>query len=293
MQSVEQKILLRFPEPYIQLWGRMLEFSEIIEKYSTPLKNQKFWPLLGLAKKAALTTKSIAVLASAHFWADALVLGRTLFDLDVIVSWILETDTENRVEIFKGSINEDKLRLARKMAAGMSVAAQVMKDISDPTEFDIDELKKKVQALNKTGNIREMSREVDLERVYDLFYWVSSAFAHSSFISLIDYNEEERAKEKALAMFFGQSNSGFPCWIVLMGTPSTWIRIFESINTALELGFDEKLSEIHSMIGSTFTGIAGVQLSSSIPKGDMIVETCNELGKSQKQYSPNRIKKKK
>jgi hypothetical protein len=238
---MREQALLKFPSEYIPSWQSIDQLSEAILEYAEPLENSTLWPILGLGKKAATTTKGVAVLASMGFWSDAAVLSRSLTDLETTVKWLLKDDSVNRIEKYLSGIEQEKKRLLRKMTAGISVSAQVLSDLIDPRSLKIDDS----IAMNDKGwsglTLRDMAREVDLERNYDLPYWILSAIAHSHVLSILDWSPDREEANEVLASFFCQHKGGFLRILVLGGVPLQALHIFGFIDKVLGLGLNEQI----------------------------------------------------
>lgn len=115
-----------------------------------------------------------------ELWSDAFVLSRSLIEIEIIVKWLMKEDSGRRIEMYPSGSESEKKRLL-KMVAGISVSAQTLSDLIDPTGLDTDPEK---GGKGWSGlNIRQMSREVNIERHYDLAYWISSSLVHSDSLS--------------------------------------------------------------------------------------------------------------
>lgn len=212
---MREQIPLRFPREYIPSWHTLIELCDQLLDYSTSLKSEDLWPVLALGKKAAITTKAIATLAGMEFWSDAFALSRTLTDIEIILKWLMKEDTVHRIQTYLAGIENEKKRLVNKMTAGLSVSAQTLSDLIDPAELGtappIEDNRKGWSGLT----IREMSREVDMERHYDAAYWISSSIVHSHALSLLEWSPKRDHENEVLVSFFCQHNDGFQSHMVL------------------------------------------------------------------------------
>jgi hypothetical protein len=51
------------------------------------------------------------------------------FETEILIKWLLERDTDERLAEYLSEVDEEKARVARKIKAGRSVAAQIMRDV--------------------------------------------------------------------------------------------------------------------------------------------------------------------
>ena len=287
---MREQIPLRFPQEYIVSWHTLVELCDQLLDYSTPLQNEHLWPIFALCKKAATTTKAVATLASMEFWSDAFALSRTLTDIEIIVKWLMKENTEHRIEKYLSGIEHEKRRLLNKMNAGISVTAQTMSDLIDPAELatlpPIEDNRKGWSGLT----IREMSREVDMERHYDAAYWISSSIVHSHALSLLEWNPKRDQENEMLVGFFCQHNDGFQSRIVLSAVPMQVLHIFTFVDKELGLGFGQKIDAAwhfaHLAIAPGKVRFVNSTESHDIGVGDVALLT--QDGAIVKKYSPKR-----
>jgi hypothetical protein len=281
-----EQIPLRFPPNYTASWQALLGLCEQILNYSTPLKSEHLWPLLALCKKAAMTAKAIAALASMELWSDAFVLSRSLIEIEIIVKWLMKEDSVRRIEMYTSGSESEKKRLLKKMVAGISVSAQTLSDLIDPAGLDTDPEK---GGKGWSGlNIRQMSREVDMERNYDLAYWISSSLVHSSVLSLLEWNPKRDDEHELLVSFFCQHNDGLQSHLVLTATPLQVLHIFTFVERELGLGFAGNLDSAwhYAHLAVAPGKVSFVGESPDIAVGEIVL-----LGEDRsivKRYSPKR-----
>jgi hypothetical protein len=238
------------------LWSGLLSVCKTVRtarKNPQELPDPSYWPIDGLVKRATDCTQSISILAAQGLWPDALILTRVLFEIDVVVSWLTQKDTSARIERYIAGINQEKEKLAKKMDAGMSIAAKMLAELIGKSGLDIRDNENSQQRNWSGMNIRDMSNAVDLEGSYDIPYWHSSIFAHSHVLSVLCISGELASQEKQLRTMFSWSKEGWPCKLVLMGTPAIILHIFEVADPILQLGLKESTCELRKALNSALT----------------------------------------
>ena len=176
------------------------------------------------------------------------------------------------------------------MVAGRSVSAQMLADFVDATTLING------TGLGETGRgwsgltIRDMAREIDLERIYDLPYWISSAFIHSHALSILGKNDELKQKEEVLAPMFDEGLEGLPRFLVLGATPSESLHIFMFVDKVLQLGIERQIESAWTAVQDCLSEVSGGAVISS---DDMKVGNIAVYGKHhgipfEKIYSPRR-----
>jgi hypothetical protein len=277
---MEAHLSLNIPDPFLKPWMSVLGLGEAI--LNIPRPTDESWVILALARKAARSTYAAASLASLYLWGDALVIGRTLFEAELTVEWLLAGEGRQHIRAYLQEIAEEQDRLLRKSNAGRSVSAQILGEMrsGEPTPRAKRE---------KKPNIRDKARKLDMERLYDLEYWMASAFAHSHALSLSEWHEELHQTDQQVAAMFSLRPADLPCWSVLTGLPTSAIRTFRRVDLALSLGFAECIEGTGQAFRDAVSAATNgaVKFDPSIPKGDLF------LGGSPndplaKRYSPNR-----
>lgn len=279
------------PELYYPQWHAILQIGERILNCPQSPTHAPLWPILGLSKKAAATTEAIAALASAQLWADALVLKRTLIEIEITIKWFLDQDTENRIQRYVSGIDHESMNLLNKMSAGRSVSAQFLADLINPAALapsnPVEEIGRSWSGLS----IRDMSRDCDMERIYDMAYWISSAFVHSHVLSILDYNPSLKEQQEILGPLFGRGSDDFPCWLVLGATPSQALHIFMAADRVLHLGLSQEIESSWELVRQCLRKASGgsFAFSDDVREGDLIVRGHVEGKSFEKRYSPRRM----
>jgi hypothetical protein len=281
-----QRIVLLIPEPFFRAWTHLVGLSQTITQNDCKPEIPARWPILALTIKAAHTTLSIATLAAMRQWPDAAVLGRSLFETEMLVKWMLESDTESRVATYLSEIEMEAARLRRKMAEGRSVSAQILRDIvphdafkaSTPAETD---------AARVLGAVRDRARATNLDRSYDLTYWVASVFAHSQALSLSQWNPEMLAADSPFISMFKTDGTGLACGMVLGGIPMSALDTFQVASHHFGLGVEDRIATTRQEFreaGRKFLG-GSMKFTKNIRRGDVIVERDDGTTTT---YSPKR-----
>jgi hypothetical protein len=211
----------------------------------------------------------------------------------------ISEDSERRLELFASTIHDEEERLARKMSEGVSVSAQVLADLigdklREKLSRNADGVKSAQSHSAKSWPpfpIREMAREVDLERDYDLVYWLQSIFAHAHPLSILEAHPSDW-EHLLCPLFTCEATSGMPRALCLVALPSSSLHVFQAIDESLNLGLGAKIEEawkaIHSLLQDEQNG-ALWQPSFDIPMGEVHV---HYVDGSSKKYVPKRRSKK-
>lgn len=268
-----KRVVLLVPEPFSKAWSELIDLCEEIRRCERLLRTCDRWPILALTIKAANTTLSIATLAAMRLWPDAWVLDRSLFETEILVKWLLESATEERIEAYLGEIEEEKGRIKRKMAEGRSVAAQVMRDII-PLEHFENELVPPERKRSKLGTVRERALRTNLDRSYDLPYWTASIFAHSHALSLAQWNPVLRAAQSPFVEMFGYHDKGLASWMVLEATPSSALEVFMLANHHFSLELTDRIENARVSFNEVVSKVSRgrVRFDSEIERGEVRVD---------------------
>lgn len=276
-------------------WEAILKLSLSIRQDNKPLPKQELWPIKGLARRAANISRGLAVLVMHGLWAEVLILGRALMEIEIIMKWLLKEGGNARLESYIAAINEEKKRLRRKMSSGVSVSAQILSELIGEAldaEIDADSDDRNNTGQNKRWppiSIRDMSKEVDMERNYDIVYWLQSIFTHSHPLSVIESHPPEFG-HLLCHMFTCEASSGLPRATALTGMPMVILHVFATADTALQLGLGSDIEHAWELVrSSVMNEEKGVQWvpSNDIPVGDVRVVYADGTSK---QYSPQRSK---
>jgi hypothetical protein len=260
---------LSFPPEYRRMWDQLHEVACAVLSSSTPLPDKELWPLLALTKKAANSVIGAAALVSLELWGDALVIGRSLLELDIILKWLIEKDTKIRLTEYLSGISEEKKRFAKKIDEGYSTFAQVYGTLYP------DELRAMAHEGGKTWSkhhLRELSVETNKEPEYDSFYWISSAYVHSHALSLLEWNSELRRQENVLSPLFCMDRPGPFEYAVIIGIPSLSLGIFGTTNEYLSLGIGAAIDLARKALEEDVLKISGgmVHISRDLKDGVIV-----------------------
>jgi hypothetical protein len=183
---------LNIPSPFYEAWGPLLELGERFIELPRP--NDNTWVLLALARKTAKSMYALAALASLELWGEALIMGRVLFETELRARSLLQGDYIEQVEEYLAEVGIEQSRLKRKAKAGRSASAKVL---AATRLFDEGASKSR-----RPQNVREQAKLMNMERLYDLPYWIASTFAHAGILSLSEWNKELAAADPGLQSMF-------------------------------------------------------------------------------------------
>lgn len=249
----------RFSKVFTASWNSILELSETVLGYSQPLKDNDFWPVLALGKRACGTMKGIGALATLELWSDALVLSRSLLELEITIKWILQQDVKGRLRTYLSGISQEKKRLLNKMNAGISVSAQVLSMLINSSDLGTDTATTEIQSSWSGQKVRELAREVGMEQNYDLPYWISSMFAHAHALSVLEFHPDKRKESEVLAGMFSQKSGDFLSTMVMEAVPCQFLHILGSIDKGLDLGLEPAIAATWQKVHQSFNKGEGVQ----------------------------------
>src|SRR5688572_24777436 len=102
-----KRVVLLMAEPFSKPWGSLVILSQTVTRIEIKPAIHAQWPILALTIKAAHTTLSMGTLAAMQQWADAAILGRSLFEAEMLIKWMLESDTESRVATYLSEIESE------------------------------------------------------------------------------------------------------------------------------------------------------------------------------------------
>jgi hypothetical protein len=203
--------------------------------------------------------KGIGALATLELWSDALVLSRSLLELEITIKWILQQDVKGRLHAYLSGISQEKKRLLNKMNAGISVSAQVLSMLIEPSDLGIDTATTELKASWSGQNVRELAREVDMEQNYDLPYWISSMFAHAHALSVLEFHPDKRKESEVFARMFSQQGGDFLSTMVMEAVPCQFLHILGSIDKGLDLGLEPAIAATWQKVHQSFNKGKGVQ----------------------------------
>jgi len=231
-------------------------------------------------------------------WAEALILGRSLMELEIIIKWLLSEKVEERLNQYIGAILDEEKRLARKMEKGVSVSAQILSEligdkllerIRDRRDTEASETLNRIGSKSRWPNrsVREIAKEVDLERNYDMVYWIESIFAHAHPLSILEDHPSDW-DHLLCPLFTCEARDGLPRALCLVAFPASILHVFSIVNDALSLRLDGKIKRawkaVHAILRDESSGIRW-EPSDDLQPGELIVYGVD--GKV-KRYSPKR-----
>lgn len=266
--------IFSFPKPYDRMWEQLVKVAQKVLVLSLQ-PNDDLWVILALAKKAAKSVNSCASLISLEHWGDTFTIGRSMLELDIIIKWLCEQDTQERLSEYLSGIQDEKKRFLKKMNDGYSTFAQIY------SEFYGKELRESISEGEKSWNkhnLRELSVEIGEEHNYDSFYWVSSAFVHSHVLSLFEWNADLRQNEIILAPIFSPDKQGTFQFSILVGVLVTALSTFETANNKLNLGMTDEIELTWKLLQTDILNSTGVYLSRKHHKPEFIVKGTQESG---------------
>ncbi len=265
-------------------WRQILEMASLLRQAGTNPSEPHLWPITGMARRAANMTRGLALLVMNGLWAESLVVGRSLMEMEITVKWLLAKDVKDRLDLYVGAIRDEEERLARKLSDGISVSAQVL------NEFVGDQLRERLkksplrpnlpprnQKKKRTGwpylSIRDMAKEVGLERNYELGYWIESVFAHVHPLSVLESHPIEW-DHILCPLFACESRTGMPRALCLVALPSSILHLFATFDDVMGLGLGPRLeeawAELHELLRDESNGVQWVP-SQDLPPGEIRV----------------------
>jgi len=278
-----RRVMLLIPEPFSDAWRKLVELCQDFKGFDPNARAKDRWPILALTAKAAHTTLSIALLAAMRQWPDAWVLGRSLFETEILVKWLCESRTDHRIKEYLEAIDEEKSRLQRKVPNGRSVATQVMRDIIPPKASEISAESANKKKRGRRSNVRDRSKFVNLERSYELPYWTASIFAHSNALSLSQWNPILKAEDSPFVEMFSFSDKGLASWLVLEGSPSSVLETFALTDHCFQLGLSREISDTRKLFNEVISKVSGGRVMFSAPeRGQVIVQFTNGTSRTYK-----------
>ncbi len=266
------RVVLLIPEPFRDSWTKLIKLSQAVTEREHLVADVVDWPILALTIKAAHTTLSVATLAAMRQWPDAWILGRSLFETEIFVKWLLEADTQHRLATYLAEIDTEMTRLDHKMLQGRSVAAQVLKDILPPEVLRNDA--PVTPRDRQLGTVRARAQRTNLDRSYDIPYWIASVFAHSHALSLSQWNPALAAAQSHFKDIFSFRDKGLPSWMVLEAIPMNALDTFELANHHFGLDLQGLISDTRQAFRDVVTKVSGgrVQFTTAIERGEVRIE---------------------
>ena len=273
------RLHINIPSPFLEAWIPLLELSGAVLELPRP--NGDEWVLLALARKAARSMYALASLASLNLWGDALVIGRSLFETELRVQWLLAGPYDERVSEYLNEVGTEEARLQRKGRAGRSVSAKVLaatRVVGGPATSSGGKAR---------HNIRETAKPLDMERLYDLPYWISSTFVHTGVLSLAEWHHALARADRQLAAMFSLGHRDLPCWLTLSGVPTSAIRTYRAIDDRLALGLGSRIGYVHKLLGEAVSRTSGVKFDPRVAVGEIVIGSSPDDPNAVR-FSPNR-----
>lgn len=226
---------------YNELWDIPLP---LINKFDSIDKsklsdNQKV--IYGLTKRAINIYSSVGELYNSEFTETKLILARAIFDTEILINWLLQKDQNKRIELYINGLEIDKNSLISKLKSEISTTGQILAEIFS------NEIKNYKINTSKKGNwsgktIRELTKDVYLEKSYDIGYWLMSIFVHGSVLSISDEIKLKKYNDDKLLSFIFDTSSETSIIKSLNQYPIIAIlNIFKHIDSFLALNQSDDL----------------------------------------------------
>ena len=257
----------RFPEQAAPMWKAVLRVARSFELVPMEAaRPQSLWPVLGLAKRVSSLARAIGVLASEQLWSEAVVQMRVLIEAQLLIEWMLK-EPESRCAVYAAGINEEEVRLLKKLNSSGAVTFQIL---SDPSLYDAVSDKVQNSRADRRPDLRRIALEADDEESYDTGYWIASAFVHNHPLALMKYCRAFVDVSQALEGFFSEE---FLSYIVMYGSVTCVLHPLQAVDEKLGLdlkpGLDRAWELFHA---ATVTESEGVlKYSTEIGPDDMLV----------------------
>jgi hypothetical protein len=270
-----EKVILLIPEPLFKAWNSLVELCLAVKKCEPRISSCSHWPILALAIRGADLALSVGTLASMRQWPDACILGRTLFETEILVKWLLESDTDRRIAEYLAEVEEEKGRFRRKMEAGLSTATQVMRDLFSAQSFSGPQTTGRKKRAGSHGSVRGKAQTVNLERSYDLPYWMMSIFAHSHAICLSKWHPELMRARSPFVHLFGFESDDLPAWMALTAIPLSALDLFQLTNHHLDLNLSEQIEATRQAFRDGDSKLTGgvLRFSKDVQRGEIRLES--------------------
>jgi hypothetical protein len=212
-------------------------------------------------------------------------------EIEITVKWLLSGDSNKRLDQYVRAIHIEEERLGRKLSDGFSVSAQIMNELFG------EHLKQRRASHARAGSptsgrksgwppvsIREMSKEVNLERNYELGYWIESVYAHAHPLSILEAHPSDW-DHVLCSMFTCEARNGLPRFICVLALPSSILHVFAALDEVLSVGLQAEITRAWEAINELGRKEMGgnVEFSVDLPVGEVHV---NYTDGSSRRYSP-------
>jgi hypothetical protein len=274
-------------------WELILKIAHAIRMSKIPPPAKHMWPIRGLGRRAANLARGLAVVIMHGLWAEGLILGRALMEIEITVKWLLVGDSVARLQRYVNAIHSEEERLCRKLDDGISVSAQFLNELVG------EELRTRVKNRSSSGkaaysklrwpaaSIREMAKEIGLERDYELGYWMESIFAHAHPLSVLEAHPSEW-DHILCPLFTCERREGIPRALCLVALPSSVLQTFAAIDGVMKIGLQRELEEaweaFHALLRDEENGIRW-EPSIDVPLGEVHLRLADG---TTKRYAPKK-----
>jgi len=245
-------------------WRRTLRIATRLRGPIDP-PEPYMWPYKGFARRAADLSVGMAALVMSGVWAEALTLGRSVIELEILLKWFAG-DHKERLSIYLESIRREEQRVSRKTAKGTSASMQILGDLLDAQSLGrltdgTATLGPRVSVNRPTlsfEKVRELAKQVDLEWNYDSAYWMSSIFAHIHPLSVIESHPPEWEHVFCRLFACGGSDS-MPRSLAILALPASALHVFSLLDQTLSLGLEGDIEEawkaVHDFVQDEKSGL--------------------------------------
>jgi hypothetical protein len=273
-------------------WRRTLDVARRLRQ-PIDLPEPHLWPYKGFARRAADLSFGMAALVMSGVWAEALILGRSIIELEILLKWFATADQEKRLNVYIQSIRKEEQRVARKIANGTSSAMQVLGDVLGPEVFArLAEGTATLGPAKDAGaknlsfeNVRERAKIVDLEWNYDSAYWMASIFAHIHPLSVIESHPPDW-EHTLCRMFACGGEDPMPRSLAIVALPASALHVFTLLDQTLHLELERPIEQawaaVHQFVRDEVAGIRW-KTSPDVPPGEVHVHMADGTVKV---YSP-------
>src|SRR3989344_2247089 len=242
------------PFQYTEEYRNLFDFNENLSSITNTIFDKKHH-FSGLKEilasfsvgKAYKTHKAILLLCRHGYGEDAAILLRSLFDLDVTLTYILNDKTDERINRY---FSHDWVA-RKKMYDYIVDKPDLLGEMENKSqEYDsIGEVLKQAKIAEdkyrynifgwSDKSIKRMAEEIGRKNEYRTIYFLQSNIIHSTTRSI---NEYMKVEGDGLTVMAGESTN----WIEndLVGGLDFFFRIINTCNNLLKLEIDDQLQAI-------------------------------------------------
>lgn len=200
--------------------------------------------IFGLTSRCLRIYESISQLNDLSQLHSSIILTRSLFDTEILINWLLAEESKKRIQLYLEGIDFDKDNLIKKIKSKISTTGQILGDLY---KKEIDSYIKKTEKKRSWSgkSIRDLTKDVYLEKSYDIPYWMMSVFTHGSVLSIAHELELNKyTSDKILVNVFDtKSKEGMAWSLVLKYPPISLLHTFRKIDKYLELNQNSEIDE--------------------------------------------------